>query len=205
MGLGLNRLPEGLFVGLNGNVWTGTSVDIIIALCQWNVPRGTLWGHFQVMWCPLFCNIVSSLVSTMTKNMKLYICCRLYLTCIYCLCAFCTYTFFSPMTRKTMHPPSTTSTIATIMMATTVVTVLSWGVVATAACVNTLSKQCGEVSCGTVSPHGPGSMKNMPPLIVIWTLPSCLVNRLDRLAFKDVRSTASGRSNEVKSLALKMT
>ena len=73
------------------------------------------------------------------------------------------------------------------------------------ASVGALSKQCGEVSCGTVSPHGPGSMKYLSPLIVIWVFLFCLAKKLDRLAFKDIRSIASDESNDAESLALKMT
>ena len=64
-----------------------------------------------------------------------------------------------------------------------------------AACVVALStepcvslKQCGKSKCGTVSPHGPGSTKYLPSLIVIGASLSCLVKKLLRLAFKDVRS-----------------
>ena len=49
-------------------------------------------------------------------------------------------------------------------------------------------KQCGKSKCGTVTPHGPGSTKYPPPLIVIWASLSCLVKMLLRLAVKDVRS-----------------
>ena len=67
------------------------------------------------------------------------------------------YIFRSPMTRKTMHPPSTNSTIAHGGH-----NCGDSGVVrrvkAAAVCVGALSKQCGELTCGTVSPHGPGSM-----------------------------------------------
>ena len=72
-----------------------------------------------------------------------------------------------------------------------------------AAGVGALSKQCGELSCGTVSPHGPGSTKYLPPLIVIWLLTS-FAKRLDRLAFKDARFTVYRDSNDAESLALKM-
>ena len=71
-------------------------------------------------------------------------------------------------------------------------------------CVDALSKQCGELSCGTVSPHGPGSVTYVPPSIVIWIL-SSFAKRLVRLAFKDARFTAFGDSNDAESLALKMT
>ena len=70
-----------------------------------------------------------------------------------------------------MHPPNPTSTIEILMMATTVMTaaVSSCGEVETAACcMGALSRQCGELSCGIVSPHGPaGSMKYVASSIVI--------------------------------------
>ena len=78
-----------------------------------------------------------------------------------------------------------------------------------AACVGEVStesfvslKQCGELRCGIVTPHGPASTKYPPPLTMIRAFPSCLVKKLERLATKDIRSIdGSG----VESLALKMT
>ena len=78
-----------------------------------------------------------------------------------------------------------------------------------AACVVALStepcvslKQCGKSRCGTVSPHGPGSIEYSSSLIVIRASLSCSVKKLMRLAFKDVRSIDGSC---VESLALKMT
>ena len=71
-------------------------------------------------------------------------------------------------------------------------------------CVGALSRQCGELSCGTVSPHGPGAMKYPPPFIVIGVLSSCLVKKLDKLAFNDPVSTEFDESKDIDSLALKI-
>ena len=63
-------------------------------------------------------------------------------------------------------------------------------------------KQCGKLRSGTISPHGPGFTKYPPPSRVIRVSLSCLVKKLVRLAFKDVRSIDG---SDVESLALKMT
>ena len=128
---------------------------------------------------------------------------------LHVFCAVSTYIFHSPMTRKTMHPQSITINITAHMVATIVVTVLFWQREAMAACVGEVStesfvslKQCGELRCGTVTPHGPASTKYPPPLTVIRAFPSCLVKKLERLATNDIRSIdGSG----VESLALNMT
>ena len=62
-------------------------------------------------------------------------------------------------------------------------------------------KQCGESRCGTVSPHGPGDITYLTPLIVIRVSLSCLVKELLRSTFRESRSVDK---SFVESLALKI-
>ena len=51
-------------------------------------------------------------------------------------------------------------------------------------------EQCGELRCGTISPHGPGFTVHSTSLIVIRASLSRLVKKLARLSLKDVKSIA---------------
>ena len=63
-------------------------------------------------------------------------------------------------------------------------------------------KQCGELRCGTVSPHGPGETKYPTSLMIIRVSLSGLVKKLLRPVFRDARS--SDESTNVETLVLKM-